>query len=70
MQIPPKIDEYIDSLIASKKIGKQVVCHKLIQPQPERVYPIKNFVQDPVKKALALNKSLNNPIQKRFIFSR
>jgi DEAD/DEAH box helicase domain-containing protein len=59
MPSPKNIDEYIESLLASKNLGKQVVYHKIIPPRPEKVFPLEGIIHEPVKGALLASGILN-----------
>ncbi|MDA3897144.1 MAG: DEAD/DEAH box helicase [Desulfobacteraceae bacterium] len=47
------IDEYINSLVASKRLGSQVVFTKEIPSKPQSVQSMDNIVSDPVKNILS-----------------
>lgn len=49
------IDEYINSLTASKRLGSQVVFKKEIPSKPQSIHSMDNLVSDPVKKILSLH---------------
>ncbi len=47
------INEYIQSLLASKQLGSQVVFHHQMPPRPPELRPVSGFVSSPVEKMLA-----------------
>ncbi|MBC2716686.1 MAG: DEAD/DEAH box helicase [Desulfobacteraceae bacterium] len=59
MNCKKDIDEYINSLAASPRLGSQVVFRKEIKSRPQSIRALDNFVSDPVKKILS-SSGINN----------
>jgi len=59
MKFQKDIDEYINSLLVSKRLGSQVVFKKKIPSKPEFICNMDHLVSDPVKKILSSSGILN-----------
>jgi len=46
------INEYIDSLISSKRLGRQVVYKKILKARPASLIPVNKFVTDTIRETL------------------
>lgn len=52
MSIKKNINEYIDSLVSSKRLGHQVVFQKIFKARPASLSPLRSLISGPIREML------------------